>query len=196
MKFLKVLAAVVVVSVSFAAVPSFAQGPGGRGGDPVARMSQALNLTPAQQNKARAIFNEFRPKMEALRSSPNGREQMRPLFEQMRAKLEAILTPAQKKKMESMGGMMGGGPGGRMQGALSQLNLNAGQKKKIDAILSEMRAKIQAIPQDQRRQQMRPLMETYRGKIESVMNAQQKAKFEGLMQQGRGGGRMGAGGGA
>jgi len=105
-------------------------GRGGMGGDPAKRlemMQKRLKLSDDQTAQVKAIFDDGRSKMEALRSNTalapqDRRTQGRALMEQENAKVEAVLTPDQKAKYEEMrekqrermeqGGGRRGGPGG------------------------------------------------------------------------------------
>lgn len=87
-------------------------GPGGRRGgmDPeqrVERLQKVLKLSDDQTTQVKAVFEDGRSKMEALRSNTalapqDKRTQGEALRQQEEAKLEAILTPAQKTKYEEM----------------------------------------------------------------------------------------------
>ena len=114
---LNVLALVVLTS----AIPAFAQstrptarpGPGERfgGGMFLDRLKEnlaKLDLTDEQKTKIKDVFEDIKPKAEALRQqvqsgSDEAREKVRDLFQETRRKLGEILTPEQRQKlMESM----------------------------------------------------------------------------------------------
>jgi Spy/CpxP family protein refolding chaperone len=86
--------------------------PGGRRGgmDPEKRLEhlqKGLKLSDDQTAQVKAVFEDGRSKMEALRSNTalapqDRRTQGEALRQQEEAKLEAILTPAQKTKYEEM----------------------------------------------------------------------------------------------
>jgi Spy/CpxP family protein refolding chaperone len=80
-------------------------GPGGLGGPLGARginslLKRELDLTPAQEDSVRAIFERHRPQMEALWRA------MRPRFDSLRAAVDseiaAQLTPPQRPRFEEM----------------------------------------------------------------------------------------------
>jgi Spy/CpxP family protein refolding chaperone len=58
-------------------------------GNPVERLTRLLDLTPEQQAKVKAIFEQARPQIQAIRE--NIRSQIRP-----------ILTPAQQQKWDAL----------------------------------------------------------------------------------------------
>lgn len=109
--------------------PAGQQGPppGGRGGmmDPGHRadmLKQNLSLTDDQTTQVKAIFEDSRTKMEALRSNSSlsqddRRSQMMSIRKAENDKVNALLTPDQKTKYAAMQEQMrdrmrGGGPGG------------------------------------------------------------------------------------
>ncbi len=80
-------------------------GPGGPGGPLGARgihsfLKRELDLTPAQEDSVRAIFERHRPQMEALW------RETRPRFDSLRAvvdrEIAAQLTPTQRSRFEDM----------------------------------------------------------------------------------------------
>ncbi len=84
-------------------------GPGGPGGPGrrMEEMAKQLNLTPDQTTQLRAIMQEQRTKMEALRSDTSDtqrdrRKQMMAIHEEEVGKIHAILTPEQKTKYDAM----------------------------------------------------------------------------------------------
>ncbi len=73
----------------------------------VERLKKALKLSDDQTTQVKAVFEDGRSKMEALRSNTalapqDRRTQGEALRQQEETKLEAILTPAQKTKYEEM----------------------------------------------------------------------------------------------
>lgn len=78
----------------------------GRPGHPgmfLDRMSEDLNLTEEQKTKIKAIMEQQRPQLEALRDDKTltpeqRREKHQELREQLRAKIDAVLTPEQLEK--------------------------------------------------------------------------------------------------
>lgn len=84
------------------------------------QLTQTLTLTPEQQTQVKALLQERRGKMEALRSgeNPPSREQMQAIRKDTDAKISALLNDDQKTKFtawqqQRMQGRRGpGGPGG------------------------------------------------------------------------------------
>lgn len=104
------------------AAASGSSGPsaGGQGG--AARrqaMLAALNLTPDQQAKAKAIFDDARAKAMAAGDDPDAR---RAIMQDANRQLEAILTPDQKARFDAARAQAraAGGPGGGQPAPSSQ----------------------------------------------------------------------------
>jgi protein CpxP len=84
------------------------------------QLTQTLTLTPDQQTQVKALLEQRRGKMEALRSgeNPPTREQMQAIRKDTDAKISALLNDEQKTKFaawqqQRMQGRRGpGGPGG------------------------------------------------------------------------------------
>jgi Spy/CpxP family protein refolding chaperone len=84
------------------------------------QLTQTLSLTPDQQTQVKALLEQRRGKMEALRSgeNPPTREQMQAIRKDTDAKISALLNDDQKTKFaawqqQRMEGRRGpGGPGG------------------------------------------------------------------------------------
>ena len=83
------------------------------------QLTQTLSLTPDQQTQVKALLQERRGKMEALRSgeNPPSREQMQAIRKDTDAKIAALLNDDQKTKFaawqqQRMQGRGPGGPGG------------------------------------------------------------------------------------
>ncbi len=97
--------------------PGQMQGPppgGRRGMDPARRaerMQHELNLTDDQTRQVKAILEDSRTKMEALRANSAGsqedrRSQMMSVRKAQEDRIEALLTPEQKTKYEQMRAQM------------------------------------------------------------------------------------------
>jgi Spy/CpxP family protein refolding chaperone len=90
---------------SVMAAPGF--GPGMRGGPNVEYMARALDLTPEQQDKVKALFAEQAKKRSEMRTA---------MQTEMQAKMQSILTKEQYAKMTEMRQLRQGGPGSGMGG--------------------------------------------------------------------------------
>jgi Spy/CpxP family protein refolding chaperone len=71
-------------------------------------------------------------------------------------------------------------------------SLTADQKSKITAIYNKLQSDMQAIPQEERREKMMPLMQAAQKDVRAVLTAEQQKKFD-EMPQGRGPGGPGGG---
>ena len=69
-------------------------------GNPVEHLTRALDLTPDQQAKVKAIFEQARPQIQAAREE--AREKGKAIRENIRAQIRPILTPAQQQKYDAI----------------------------------------------------------------------------------------------
>ena len=69
-------------------------------GNPVERLTKALDLTPEQQAKIQPIFDQAKPQLKAARQE--SREKMRAIRENTMAQIRPILTPAQQQKFDAL----------------------------------------------------------------------------------------------
>jgi Spy/CpxP family protein refolding chaperone len=79
---------------------------------------------------------------------------------------------------------------------LKGITLSAEQQKKVDAINADMHKQIQALSPEERRTQMREIMQTRSGKVREVLTADQQKVFDQNVKamQGRFQGKGGPGG--
>ena len=71
-----------------------------RRGNPVERLTRALDLTPDQQAKVKAIFEQARPQIRAARQE--FRQKAQAIRENVQAQIRPILTPAQQQKFDAI----------------------------------------------------------------------------------------------
>jgi len=69
-------------------------------GNPVERLTRALDLTPDQQAKVKAIFEQAKPQIQAAREE--AREKGKAIRENIQAQIRPILTPAQQQKYDAI----------------------------------------------------------------------------------------------
>jgi Spy/CpxP family protein refolding chaperone len=82
----------------------------------MARLTQVLNLTPAQQQKIRPVLEQAQQQMQALaadNATPMADRQVKAqaIRENVRSQIDAVLTPEQKQHAEAMSQQRPGGPG-------------------------------------------------------------------------------------
>ena len=115
-KTLIALAALIAIPLAVpSAMAGFGPGQGMRGGPNAEFMARALDLTPEQQDKVKALFAEHAKKRGEMRAAMQA---------EMQTKMQGILTKEQYTKMSDLrqyrmggpGGAMGPGMGGRGQG--------------------------------------------------------------------------------
>ena len=92
------------VSMGLAQDPAQNDGPRHRWrqkrGNPVERLTKALELTPDQQAKVAAIFEQAKPQIKAAREE--GRQKAQAIRENIRSQIRPILTPAQQQKYDAI----------------------------------------------------------------------------------------------
>jgi Spy/CpxP family protein refolding chaperone len=82
----------------------------------MARLTQVLNLTPAQQQKIRPVLEQAQAQMQALaadNATPMADRQAKAetIRENVRSQIDAVLTPEQKQHVQAMQQHGPGGPG-------------------------------------------------------------------------------------
>jgi Spy/CpxP family protein refolding chaperone len=82
----------------------------------IARLTQILNLTPAQQQQMRPILEQAQAKMQALAADnatpiADRQAQAQALRASVRSQMDAVLTPEQKQRIVAMSQHGPGGPG-------------------------------------------------------------------------------------
>ena len=82
----------------------------------MARLTQVLNLTPAQQQQIRPVLEQAQAKMQALaadNATPMADRQAaaQKIREDVRSQIDAVLTPEQKQRVQGMQQHGPGGPG-------------------------------------------------------------------------------------
>ena len=99
------------------------------------------------------------------------------------------------------GGGQGGGPGGGMaaqrERLVTELQLNAEQQAKLDAISAELRPRFMALrdlPQDQRAEARDKVSADMRTRISAMLTPAQRSKYQQILAQAPGGPPPGAGG--
>ena len=68
--------------------------------NPVEHLTRALDLTPDQQAKVKAIFEQAKPQIQALREE--GRQKAKAIRENIQSQIRPILNPAQQQKYDAI----------------------------------------------------------------------------------------------
>lgn len=149
-------------------------GPGGAGGGPWAE----LDLTQAQQDVIRAVMEEYRPQLEALRDQVHSgsltreeaRDQASAIRDAIRAEVEAVLTPEQLAALDDLRTARGDRAQDREEArqqardAMTEaLGLTAEQQTQIEALRDAPRA-------EGTRQERR---EAHRDAFEAILTVEQ-----------------------
>src|SRR5438045_9506683 len=69
-------------------------------GNHVEHLTRALDLTPDQQAKVKAIFEQAKPQIQAVRQE--AREKGKAIRENIQAQIRPLLTPAQQQKYDAI----------------------------------------------------------------------------------------------
>jgi Spy/CpxP family protein refolding chaperone len=69
-------------------------------GNRVEHLTKALDLTPDQQAKVKAIFEQAKPQIQAAREE--GKQKAQAIRESVRSQIRPILTPAQQQKWDAI----------------------------------------------------------------------------------------------
>lgn len=69
-------------------------------GNPVERLTKALELTPEQQAKIQPIFEQAKPQVMAVRQ--DAMQKIQAIRENTQAQIRPLLTPAQQQKFDTM----------------------------------------------------------------------------------------------
>lgn len=169
---------------------------------------QKLDLSEAQQQKLKAVNEDFRKKAMELRKQDDitvkeSRTRMEALRKDHQASVQGLLTAEQKTKLEQMkkegkqggkefrkqGGMKGKKEFGR-RGQVnhdklkSELGLTDEQAAKMKASREEMMKKMKAVRDDEslssdaRKEKMKALKEEHKTQMKKVLTAEQLKKLE------------------
>jgi Spy/CpxP family protein refolding chaperone len=69
-------------------------------GNPVERLTKALELTPEQQAQIQPIFDQAKPQIAAVRQ--DAMQKIKTIRENTQAQIRPILTPAQQQKFDAL----------------------------------------------------------------------------------------------
>jgi Spy/CpxP family protein refolding chaperone len=176
---------------------------------------QKLNLTEAQKTQFKAIHEQERAEMKALRESKQGTEwktQMQQVHQKYQPQYEALLTPEQRTQFSQMQAQRGngqwqgrghkdgdfqqGGQGkqggfGRRGEMAKDLNLSDAQKTQMQQLMTQMRPKMESIrsntslSEDQKRAQMQELRKGQMEQMKSILTPEQQQKMQSMRKDRR-----------
>ncbi len=153
-----------------------------------------LQLTDEQKAKAKAINEEFRTKMKALKSDDNitmgeFKKRESALKKERIEKLEAILTPEQKEKVKEGKENTAENIDKMMDKMKTDLNLSESQTTKIKAIHTAYAAKIKAIRDnddltpEEKKQQILEVSKARRAEVDTVLTKEQIKKRDEILKE-------------
>lgn len=139
-----VLSLAIVLGLSLISFSSYAQRPKLFGGT---HLPKELNLTEAQQQKVQQLNKEYRSKVLEIRSDSliareNRQNKMQELRKQHDADIKGILTTEQSSKWAKMNDRR---QGNRSDRNINSLGLTADQKKEIEVLSKDIKAKREAL---------------------------------------------------
>lgn len=173
----------------------------GRHGKHKGGFGKELNLTDAQKQQIKALNEEYRGKMKALRSNDDAKlgdvkKQSQALKEEQRAKMQNILTAEQKAKLaeqkEQRKTEAKAKGAKRFEQMQKDLNLTADQSAKLKTQNEQFRTQAEAIKnnaslsQDQKKEQFKALMQQRKESMKSILTAEQLQKMEAKRKESRG----------
>ncbi|HXE72227.1 MAG TPA: hypothetical protein VNO81_06165 [Candidatus Nitrosotenuis sp.] len=163
----RTLAALVLVLVALGSLPRpVLAEPQGPGPEKAAGILQDLDLTEEQARQVQALLSAEREKIAAIRKDTQTR-------------LQAILTPEQYARLAERLARRGqgqGGPAHRLRRLTQELGLTPEQQEKVQAILAEMRPKMQKASPEERQ----ALRQELQSRLAAVLTPEQMQKFQEL----------------
>ena len=155
-------------------------------------LAQKLNLTQEQQQKMKAIQQEFGAKTKDLKSDDNitrgdFKKQMKNLNEQKKSQIATVLTNEQQQKLKDLKKEHHKEKSAAHFKKLSnELQLNAEQQASLKAKHNEVKGQIKAIKEneslaaDEKKQQVKNLHKQQKDFFKSVLTKEQAEKLESM----------------
>lgn len=157
------------------------------------RFAQHLQLTEGQRKQSKAIRENASKQIEALYKNDkltlgDFKKQKAAILKEQKAKLEGLLTAEQKTKLAEGKKRMADNMQVQAAARLERMKINLGLKDeqvaKIKTAQTQLREKIKALHEDesllpeQKKAQMKALMDQQKESLKSVLTAEQLAKLE------------------
>ena len=175
--------------------PGGGKGRGHRRGHPIMHALKKLDLSDAQRESIKALFEGRKADMEQRKATGERptREEMRAQREEMKAALADILTPEQQARLEEMKASgKGRGPGGKGRGhrrgppimhALKKLNLSDAQWASIKELFAARKADMEqrkAAGERPTREEMEAQGAQMKDAIAAILTPEQQQQLEDL----------------
>jgi len=87
---------------------------GGRRHEPLERIAEKLNLTPAQKAQVQPILDQAKPKIAAIHQ--DAMQKSKAVMDEAMGQIRPMLTPEQQKQLDDLRNNPRGGHGGRQKG--------------------------------------------------------------------------------
>ena len=176
-----------------------------RGGDhgKMQEMMEKLNLSEDQKAKMKAINDEFKNEMDALKSQKFSEDVMKEkrmaIMKSRKEKIAAILTPEQKKQWEDMKPGKGNKDHERgdkresreekFEAMAKELNLTADQSAKFKVLQSSLRTKIKdirsstSLSEEQKKSEMKEVYKNHKKSVEEILTPEQRKQMKDKFKQ-------------
>ncbi len=176
-----------------------------RGGDrgKMQEMMEKLNLSEDQKAKMKAINDEFKNEMDALKSQKFSEDVMKEkrmaIMKSRKEKIAAILTPEQKKQWEDMKPGKGDRDHDRgdkresreekFEAMAKELNLTADQSAKFKVLQSSLRTKIKdirsstSLSEEQKKSEMKEVYKNHKKSVEEILTPEQRKQMKDKFKQ-------------
>ncbi len=176
-----------------------------RGGDhsKMQEMMEKLNLSEDQKAKMKAINEEFKNEMDALKSQKFSEDVMKEkrmaIMKSRKEKIAAILTPEQKKQWEDMKPGKGNKDHERgdkresreekFEAMAKELNLTADQSAKFKVLQSSLRTKIKdirsstSLSEEQKKSEMKEVYKNHKKSVEEILTPEQRKQMKDKFKQ-------------
>ena len=176
-----------------------------RGGDhgKMQEMMEKLNLSEDQKAKMKAINDEFKNEMDALKSQKFSEDVMKEkrmaIMKSRKEKIAAILTPEQKKQWEDMKPGKGNKDHERgdkresreekFEAMGKELNLTADQSAKFKVLQSSLRTKIKdirsstSLSEEQKKSEMKEVYKNHKKSVEEILTPEQRKQMKDKFKQ-------------
>lgn len=159
--------------------------------DRMQEMAKDLDLTEAQKEKLKPIWQEQTQKMRELVRDQNlsrqeKMEQFRKLRENLQPKLKEIFTAEQMEKWQKQGGAQAGGS---LRDSLADLKLTDEQKEKLKPVFQAQMAKVRELRQDsnlsaqEKAKKLKALRQEAEPELKKVLTAEQFEQWKKLAEQ-------------
>jgi Spy/CpxP family protein refolding chaperone len=159
---------------------------------------EQLNLTADQKTKLEALRAAQKKEWSDLKNNQaataeGNKKQRQELQQKYQAQIKAILTPEQQAQMAQSRKEHRKGPeaNGQRKGLKETLNLTEAQQTKMSALNKDFKTKRESLRSntsltaDQKKEQMKALVQQHRSEVKSILTPEQQQKLEAMPREQR-----------